>query len=78
MLTDLGSGEIDAYIADFPSEALIKHHKVILFPHLGASTLEAEENCSIIGARQLLDFLGNGNLINSVNFPTISMERTTG
>ena len=78
IIAALDIGKIDAYIADFPSEALIKHDKVILFPHLGASTIEAEENCSIMGAKQLVDFLENGNIINSVNFPTIAMERTSG
>lgn len=78
IIAALNTGKIDAYIADFPSEALIKHEKVILFPHLGASTVEAEENCSVMGAKQLVDFLENGNIINSVNFPTISMERTSG
>jgi len=74
----LDSGKVTNYIADFPSEALIAHDKAILFPHLGASTVEAEENCSVMGANQLVDFLENGNIINSVNFPVISMERTTG
>tara|TARA_R110001583_G_scaffold16561_14_gene67861 strand:+ start:27367 stop:28557 length:1191 start_codon:yes stop_codon:yes gene_type:complete len=78
IIAALDTGKIDAYIADFPSEALIKHDKVILFPHLGASTIEAEENCSVMGAKQLVDFLENGNIVNSVNFPTISMERTSG
>ncbi|WP_413699355.1 phosphoglycerate dehydrogenase [Psychromonas sp. KJ10-10] len=78
IIATLDTGKIDAYIADFPSEALIKHDKVILFPHLGASTVEAEENCSVMGAKQLVDFLENGNIVNSVNFPTIAMERTSG
>lgn len=78
IIAALNAGKLDAYIADFPSEALIKHDKVILFPHLGASTIEAEENCSVMAAKQLVDFLEHGNIINSVNFPTISMERTTG
>lgn len=74
----LDSGKLAAYIADFPSEALIKHDKAVLFPHLGASTVEAEENCAVMGAQQLVDFLEHGNITNSVNFPAISMERTTG
>jgi D-3-phosphoglycerate dehydrogenase len=74
----LDSGKLTRYIADFPSEALIAHEQVILFPHLGASTVEAEENCAVMGANQLIDFLDNGNIINSVNFPAVSMERTTG
>lgn len=78
VIAALDSGKLGAYIADFPSEALIKHDKAVLFPHLGASTVEAEENCAVMGAQQLVDFLDNGNIINSVNFPAIQMERTTG
>lgn len=78
VIAALDSGKLTRYIADFPSEALIKHDKVVLFPHLGASTVEAEENCAVMGVNQLVDFLENGNIVNSVNFPAISMERTTG
>lgn len=78
VIAALNSGKLGRYIADFPSELLIKHDKVVLFPHLGASTIEAEENCAVMGAQQLVDFLEHGNIINSVNFPAISMERTTG
>ena len=78
VMSALDSGKLAAYIADFPSEALIAHDKAILFPHLGASTVEAEENCAEMGADQLIDFLDNGNIVNSVNFPAVSMERTTG
>jgi D-3-phosphoglycerate dehydrogenase len=78
VIAALNSGKISRYIADFPSEALIAHEKTILFPHLGASTVEAEENCAVMGANQLIDFLDNGNIINSVNFPAVSMERTRG
>ena len=78
VIAALDSGKLVRYIADFPSEALIAHEKTILFPHLGASTVEAEENCAMMGANQLVDFLDNGNIINSVNFPAVSMERTTG
>ena len=78
VISALDSGKLASYIADFPSEALIAHDKVVLFPHLGASTVEAEENCAEMGAAQLIDFLDNGNIINSVNFPAVSMERTTG
>lgn len=78
VIAALDSGKLTRYIADFPSEALIAHDKVVLFPHLGASTVEAEENCAVMGVDQLVDFLENGNIVNSVNFPAISMERTTG
>lgn len=78
VISALDSGKLASYIADFPSETLIAHDEVVLFPHLGASTVEAEENCAEMGAAQLIDFLDNGNIINSVNFPAVSMERTTG
>jgi len=78
VISALDSGKLTRYIADFPSEALIAHDKVVLFPHLGASTVEAEENCAEMGADQLINFLDNGNIVNSVNFPAVSMERTTG
>lgn len=78
VINALDTGKISNYISDFPSEGLIAHGKTILFPHLGASTVEAEENCSVMGANQLVDFLENGNIVNSVNFPAIAMERTTG
>ena len=78
VISALDTGKLGTYIADFPSEALIAHDKVVLFPHLGASTVEAEENCAEMGANQLIDFLDNGNIVNSVNFPAVSMERTTG
>lgn len=78
VIAALNSGKLKRYIADFPSEALIAHEKAMLFPHLGASTVEAEENCAVMGANQLVDFLDNGNIINSVNFPAVSMERTQG
>jgi len=78
VISALDSNKLALYIADFPSEKLIKHDKAVLFPHLGASTVEAEENCAVMGAEQLVDFLEHGNIINSVNFPAVSMERTTG
>ncbi|MCU4675657.1 3-phosphoglycerate dehydrogenase family protein [Catenovulum sp. 2E275] len=78
VINALDNGKLGAYIADFPTQALIKHDKVMLFPHLGASTAEAEENCAVMAADQLIDFLENGNIKNSVNFPHISMERTQG
>ncbi|MER2491388.1 3-phosphoglycerate dehydrogenase family protein [Catenovulum sediminis] len=78
VLSALDTGKLSYYIADFPTPKLIEHERAILFPHLGASTVEAEENCAIMAAKQLIDFLENGNIVNSVNFPTVSMERTTG
>lgn len=78
VINALDSEVLTRYIADFPSKALIAHNKTVLFPHLGASTAEAEENCAVMAANQLVDFLDNGNIVNSVNFPSISMERTSG
>lgn len=78
VINALDTGKLNAYVADFPTANLIKHDKAILFPHLGASTAEAEENCAVMAAKQLIDFLENGNIENSVNFPTINMERTQG
>jgi len=66
-----------SYIADFPMPELIGRKDVILMPHIGASTQEAEDNCAVMAAQQLKDFLANGNIRNSVNFPTISMERSS-
>lgn len=78
VLTALEQGKLGSYIADFPSKRLIESDKTILFPHLGASTKEAEENCAVMGAEQLIDFLENGNITNSVNFPAIRMDRAEG
>ena len=76
IITALDSGRLKMYITDFPSEKLISHKKVIPIPHLGASTVEAEDNCSIMVANQVKDYLLNGNIINSVNYPTCTMDRS--
>ncbi len=73
----LDSGKIYAYVCDFPSNLLKKHPRCITLPHLGASTAEAEENCAIMVADQVRDYLENGNVTNSVNFPEISLPRST-
>ncbi len=74
----LDGRKLRKYIADFPSPALIGRNNVILMPHIGASTDEAEDNCAIMVADQLRDFLENGNIRNSVNFPTLELERVRG
>jgi len=74
----LDAGKLYAYICDFPSNLLKDHPRVITLPHLGASTAEAEENCAIMIADQLKDFLENGNIKNSVNFPQVKMPRIGG
>ncbi len=71
----LASGAIVRYITDFPSADLIGHPKVLSFPHLGASTHEAEENCAVMVVDQLREFVENGNVINSVNFPNMRLAR---
>jgi len=78
ILMGLDSGRIGKYITDFPVMEMTGHDKVISIPHLGASTEEAEENCAIMVADQLIDFLENGNIRNSVNFPNIALERNGG
>lgn len=71
------SGKVAKYIVDFPADELIGAKNVICIPHLGASTEEAEENCAVMAAKQLIDYIENGNVVNSVNYPTCSMPRTT-
>ena len=73
----LDSGKLSKYIADFPTPELIGKRGAVLTPHIGASTDEAEENCAIMAAVQLKDFLENGNFKNSVNFPPLYLERTS-
>ncbi|HEU4487521.1 MAG TPA: phosphoglycerate dehydrogenase [Povalibacter sp.] len=74
----LDAGKLGAYICDFPTRNLKNHAKVVALPHLGASTGEAEENCAIMVADTLRDFLENGNVRNSVNFPEAILPRTAG
>jgi D-3-phosphoglycerate dehydrogenase len=74
----LNAGTLHAYACDFPSNALKGHPKVIATPHLGASTNEAEDNCAVMVAEQLRDFLENGNVRNSVNFPESVLARLPG
>jgi len=78
MVRALDSGKAYAYVCDFPTNLLKKHPRVITLPHLGASTREAEENCAIMVADQVRDYLENGNITNSVNFPEVVMPRAEG
>lgn len=71
----LDSGKLHAYVTDFPTRELIDHPKVIALPHLGASTVEAEENCAVMVAENLREYLENGNVRHSVNFPECRMPR---
>ena len=75
ILEALDSGRLRAYVTDFPAPNLIAHPKVIALPHLGASTAEAEENCAIMVAENVKDYLENGNIRFSVNFPETIIPR---
>ena len=72
----LESGKLERYITDFPTDKLIGVKNAICVPHLGASTPEAEDNCAVMAARQLWDYLENGNIVNSVNYPALSMAKS--
>lgn len=76
LLEALEHGKIGKYVTDFPEASLLGHSGVIAIPHLGASTPEAEENCAVMAVEQVMDYLENGNIVNSVNFPSCTMERT--
>jgi D-3-phosphoglycerate dehydrogenase len=78
VLAALDSGHLHSYVIDFPTGELLKHSKVISFPHLGASTAEAEENCAVMVADSVREFLEDGTVRNSVNFPEAVMPRNGG
>lgn len=78
LLQALASGRVASYVCDFPTNAVKDHPRVVALPHLGACTSEAEENCAVMVADQLRDFLENGNIRNSVNFPEAVLARTPG
>ena len=75
VLAALDAHQLGWYVCDFPNEKIMRHAKVIALPHLGASTREAEENCAVMVADQLRDYLEHGNIGNAVNFPNVSMGR---
>lgn len=75
MLRALESGKVAKYVTDFPNEKILKGKNVIALPHLGACTPESEDRCALMAAKQLYDYLENGNITNSVNFPTARLER---
>ena len=70
-------GKVSRYITDFPDETLLGKENILCVPHLGASTPEAEDNCALMAAKQLTDYLENGNITNSVNYPAVSMPRSS-
>ncbi len=78
VLAALEDGVVAEYITDFATEELLKSDKVVVMPHLGASTPESEDNCAVMAAQELKDFLENGNITNSVNFPNCSMGEVSG
>jgi D-3-phosphoglycerate dehydrogenase len=75
LIKSLDSGKVKYYVTDFPIDEKKNHDRVIALPHLGASTSEAEDNCAVMIAKQIKEYLENGNIINSVNFPDAKMPR---
>lgn len=78
VLHALQSNQLSYYVCDFPHKDFLRNHNIICLPHLGASTHEAEENCAIMAVNQLIDYLENGHITYSVNFPKIRLSRTDG
>ena len=78
LIAALDEGRLASYVADFPMPGLVGRPNVRFTPHLGASTTEAEENCAVMAANQLIAFLETGNITNSVNFPSVSLEPSGG
>ena len=72
----LESGKVRRYVTDFPNARTANMAGVIAIPHLGASTEESEDNCAVMAAKELVDFLENGNIVNSVNYPAVSLDRS--
>lgn len=78
VVASLDNGKLAQYICDFPEPCLLSRDDVVAMPHIGASTAEAEENCAMMAADQLMEYLENGNIKNSVNFPAVNMSRAGG
>ena len=77
MKAALADGKVAAYVVDFPTEDMLDVKNVIAIPHLGASTPESEDNCAVMAADELMDYLENGNITHSVNYPEVSVPRST-
>ena len=75
MLAALESGKVACYVTDFPNAKTVNAKGVVAIPHLGASTPESEDNCAEMAAKELIEYLENGNIINSVNLPSVEMPR---
>ena len=71
------TGKVSRYVVDFPADELLGVENIVCIPHLGASTPEAEDNCAVMAAKELIDYIENGNIVNSVNYPACAMPRTT-
>ncbi len=76
MLAALASGKVASYVVDFPTDEMIGVENVVAIPHLGASTPESEDNCAVMAANELIDYIENGNITNSVNLPNVSMAKS--
>lgn len=76
MKAAIASGKVSKYVTDFPTEETVNQKGIITIPHLGASTAESEDNCAVMAAQELMDYLEDGNIKNSVNYPAISMPRS--
>ena len=78
LLAALEENQISRYVTDFPTDGIVGKDKIILLPHLGASTAEAEDNCATMAVEQLMDYIENGNITNSVNFPAVNLGPING
>ncbi len=77
IIAALESGKVASYVTDFPNDAVLDVDGVIAIPHLGASTPESEDNCASMAAKELIDYIENGNIVNSVNLPEVTMPRSS-
>ncbi|MBQ9081044.1 MAG: 3-phosphoglycerate dehydrogenase, partial [Clostridia bacterium] len=77
MLAAVESGKVSRYLTDFGAPEMLGNENIVIFPHLGASTPEAEDNCAFMAANELVDYIENGNITNSVNYPACSMPRNS-
>lgn len=78
LLAALESGKVTKYVTDFPTDGVLNKDGVIALPHLGASTAEAEDNCATMAVNQIMDFIENGNIVNSVNYPAVNLGPRKG
>ena len=78
VLAAIKAGKVAKYVTDFGNDAILDEENVIVLPHLGASTPESEDNCAVMACEQVKEYIENGNIVNSVNYPAISLARTAG